>query len=88
MAYNASNNRQTGDTADANGNIGSGYIYDLDNRLSAARQSSTAHYGYDAGNKRVWRGDSSSGIDEISLLGGPEARDYQLSSDRSFVYLR
>ena len=33
VAYNASNNLQTGDTADANGNIGYGYLHDIDNRL-------------------------------------------------------
>jgi hypothetical protein len=53
-AYNASTNRQTGDVADANGNIGSGYIYDIENRLLQAG-SGMPQYGYDAGNKRVWR---------------------------------
>jgi hypothetical protein len=33
VTYNAANNRQTGDVADANGNIGSNYVYDVGNRL-------------------------------------------------------
>ncbi len=33
VAYNYLTNRQTGDTADANGNIGSTNVYDMDNRL-------------------------------------------------------
>jgi hypothetical protein len=36
VVYNASTNRQTTDTVDANGNIGSGYIYDIENRLPQA----------------------------------------------------
>ena len=47
VAYNASNNLQTGDTADANGNIGSGYLYDIENRLVQPGSSTTVHYGYD-----------------------------------------
>ena len=58
VAYNYLTNLQTGDTADANGNIGAGYIYDMDNRLVQPGTSSTARYAYDAANKRVWRGDT------------------------------
>ena len=86
VAYNASNNRQTGDTADANGNIGSGYIYDMDNRLVQPGSSSTAHYGYDAGNKRVWRGDTGTGMDEIAFWAGQKLATYQVSTDSSGVY--
>ena len=59
VAYNPANNRQTGDTADANGNItpsGGGYVYDVLNRLTSA---SGASYGYDAQNHRIMRTDSS-----------------------------
>ncbi|MEQ1949649.1 MAG: RHS repeat-associated core domain-containing protein [Bryobacteraceae bacterium] len=68
VVYNASTNRQTGDTADANGNIGSGYLYDIENRLLRPGASSTVQYGYDAGNKRVWRGDT--GVDEFAFFAG------------------
>ena len=78
VAYNYATNLQTGDTADANGNIGSGYIYDLDNRLVQPGSSATAHYGYDARNKRVWRGDT--GLDEIAFWGGQKMATYQVST--------
>jgi len=54
VVYNASTNRQTGDTADLNGNIGSGYTYDIENRLLKAG-TGMPQYGYDAGNKRIAR---------------------------------
>jgi RHS repeat-associated protein len=59
VAYNPANNRQTGDVADANGNIGSGYTYDMSNRLIQASGTSMV-YAYAPDNKRVWRSDSSS----------------------------
>jgi RHS repeat-associated protein len=55
VVYNASTNWQTGDTADANGNLGAGYIYDISNRLLQAA-GTTMQYAYDANNKRIWRG--------------------------------
>jgi len=54
VVYNASTNRQTTDTADLNGNIGSGYSYDIENRLLKAG-TGMPQYGYDAGNKRIAR---------------------------------
>jgi RHS repeat-associated protein len=84
VAYNYSTNRQTGDTADYNGNIGSGYIYDLENRLVQPGSSATAHYGYDTGNKRVWRGDT--GVDEIAFWNGQRLATYQISTSGSVVY--
>jgi len=54
VVYNASSNRLTGDTADLNGNIGSGYSYDIENRLLKAG-TGMPQYGYDAGNKRIAR---------------------------------
>src|SRR6266852_6627112 len=59
VVYNASTNRQSGDTADANGNLGSGYVYDISNRLLQA-SGTTMKYAYAADNKRVWRGDGAS----------------------------
>ncbi len=59
VAYNPANNRQTGDSADANGNLlpsGGGYQYDVFNRITSA---SGAGYGYDAQNHRIMRTDSS-----------------------------
>jgi hypothetical protein len=33
VAYNVATNRQTGDAAEANGNIGPNYIFDIENRV-------------------------------------------------------
>ncbi len=75
VTYNASNNRQSGDSADANGNIlyngSSSTIYDLDNRM--VQPGGTAvDYAYDAGNKRVWKGDTSQNpvLDEVDFWAG------------------
>ena len=46
--------------------------------------SSTARYGYDAGNKRVWRGDT--GVDEIAFWAGQKLATYQISTSGSVVY--
>jgi len=67
VVYNASNNRQTTDCADANGNIfgniaGGGscgsispsYSYDVTNRIVSV--AGGVQYGYAPGNKRVWKG--------------------------------
>ncbi len=70
VAYSYLTNRQTGDTADLNGNIGVGYNYDIDNRLVQPGSSSTARYAYDAANKRMaWRHRGGRNY----ILGSPEA---------------
>src|SRR6185295_6292557 len=74
-----------GDTADANGNIGVGYIYDLENRLVRPGTSATARYAYDTGNKRIWRGDTSSGLDEITFWAGMKLATYQVSTSGSVL---
>jgi hypothetical protein len=55
VTYNPATNRQTGEVADANGNIGSGNVWDIDNRLSVPSGLSAFWntYYYDAGNKRT-----------------------------------
>jgi YD repeat-containing protein len=54
VSYNPATNRQTGECADANGNLcASGYSYDVENRLSS---TGSARYSYAPGNKQVWRG--------------------------------
>jgi hypothetical protein len=40
--------------------------------------SSTARYGYDAGNKRVWRGDT--GVDEYRVLEPRRRKVFQEDS--------
>jgi hypothetical protein len=55
--------------ADANGNIGSGNVFDIENRMTAPG-GTTVRYGYDAGNKRVWRGDTTAGLDELDFWAG------------------
>ena len=83
VAYNYLTNRQVGDSADANGNIGSANIYDLENRL-VQPSGSTARYGYDANNKRVWRGDT--GVDEIAFWAGQKLATYQISNSGGNLY--
>lgn len=59
VTYNAATNRQTGDTADANGNLGTGgsspNIYDAANRLLQPG-GTTVEYAYAPDNKRMWKG--------------------------------
>jgi len=66
--YDPATNRQTGECADANGNInastptcGAGYIYDVENRIVAQTSvylgaQPTFAYSYKPGNKRIWKG--------------------------------
>jgi len=49
-----SSRRRSGDTADTYGNVGSGYSYDIENRLLKAG-TGMPQYAYDAGNKRIAR---------------------------------
>ena len=80
VTYDPTTNRRTGEAADANGNIGYGSQYDIENRLRAPDGSTT--YAYDPSNKRVYRGISSQGIDEITFWGvtGQKMAAYQLSA--------
>jgi hypothetical protein len=80
VTYNAANNRQTGEVADLNGNIGSGNVFDVENRMTAPA-GATIRYGYDAGNKRVWRGDTGAGLDELDFwAGNQKIATYQFSA--------
>ncbi|HEV8416512.1 MAG TPA: RHS repeat-associated core domain-containing protein [Bryobacteraceae bacterium] len=61
VTYDPATNRQTGECADANGNLcGSYYSYDVENRFvrKGAPWSVTPDvaYSYRPGNKRVWKG--------------------------------
>jgi RHS repeat-associated protein len=86
VVYNASTIRQTGDTANLNGNIGNGYIYDVENRLLQAG-SGMPQYGYDAGNKRVWRGQSSPALDEFTFWSGNQKwATYSIAVSGSTMY--
>jgi len=89
--YDPATNRQTGECADANGNINSatnctnGNYFDVENRLVRSAGSPTAWaYSYAPGNKRVWRGVWSSGtqtVDEVTFwsTSGQKLETYQLS---------
>ena len=79
VTYNAATNRQTGDTADANGNLGPGYLYDMANRLLQP-SGVTVQYAYAPGNKRVWRGNGST-LDEIAFWSpnGQKLATYQVA---------
>jgi RHS repeat-associated protein len=82
VTYDPATNRQTGECADANGNLNAvnpitcpgGYFYDVENRMvakgSAWSSTPDAAYSYSPGNKRVWRGVWSSGtqvVDELTF---------------------
>lgn len=61
VTYDPATNRQTGECADANGNLcGSYYSYDVENRFvrKGASWSVTPDvaYSYRPGNKRIWKG--------------------------------
>ncbi|MGH7868361.1 MAG: RHS repeat-associated core domain-containing protein [Candidatus Dormibacteraceae bacterium] len=89
--YDPATNRQTGESADANGNIcgGScGWTYDIENRIVFAGSSSypLLAYSYAPGNKRVWRGvwnpyTHAQTVDEITFWGanGQKLTTYNLS---------
>jgi RHS repeat-associated protein len=96
------NNRQSTDCADANGNIfgniaGGGscgsispsYSYDVTNRIVSA--AGGVQYGYAPGNKRVWKGITTNGNlsqDTITFwsVTGQKLGDYGLTGDPSVVY--
>ena len=80
VAYNATTNRQTGDVADANGNIGAGNVYDLENRLAvpAGLSAYWNTYYYDAGNKRI----STQSLNEFTFwLGNQKLATYSITND-------
>ena len=68
VSYDPASNRQTGECADANGNLNvasgygcqTGYTYDVENRIIRKGNTNAANpdvaYSYAPGNKRVWRG--------------------------------
>jgi RHS repeat-associated protein len=83
-------NRQTGECADANGNIcGDNLVYDVENRIVRKGVLWAGHpdaaYSYAPGNKRVWRGvwdgSGTQTVDELTLwrVNGQKLVTYQLS---------
>jgi len=86
VSYDPATNRQTGECADANGNLcGSGYVYDVENRVVRNSGTLAWAYSYAPGNKRVWRGNWSGGtqtVDEITYWGanGQKLATYSLAT--------
>jgi RHS repeat-associated protein len=81
------NNRITGQTYDANGNMTSGasstLTYDIDNRVVTAGGLSSENYSYDPGNKRIWK--------KRALGGGSFAEDvyfYGIGTGRLGIYTK
>jgi RHS repeat-associated protein len=81
------NNRITGQTYDANGNMTSGasstLTYDIDNRVVTAGGLSSKNYSYDPGNKRIWK--------KRALGGGSFAEDvyfYGIGTGRLGIYTK
>ena len=80
VVYNASNNRQTTDCADSNGNLGSSSacsgaatVYDVENRMISPSSANQWQYSYAPRNKRVWRGvwtGSTLTTDEVTFWSG------------------
>jgi RHS repeat-associated protein len=90
VSYNPATNRQTGDCADANGNLNSypacanGNYYDVENRITRNSGTLAWAYSYGPGNKRIWRGvwsGSTQTVDEVTYWGatGQKLVTYQLS---------
>ena len=83
VSYDPATNRQTGECADANGNLcGNSYSYDVENRLVAV--GSLARFSYAPGNKRVWRGvwsGSTQTTDEVTYwsVTGQKLVTYQVT---------
>ena len=99
VTYNAATNRQSGESADANGNINSGgysgYGYDVENRIVSVPGGT--QYAYAPGNKRVWRGTTVNdpvtntnhlSVDEITFwsITGQKLATYPVSGDPNLVY--
>lgn len=95
--YNPANNRQTGECADANGNINSAtnclfstsYTYDVENRIAAV--PGNTRYAYAPGNKRIWRGTTTGttlSVDEITFwsVTGQKLATYNISGDPAVLY--
>jgi len=87
-------NRQTGECADANGNIcGDNLVYDVENRIIRKGVWWAGHpdaaYTYAPGNKRVWRGvwdgSGTQTVDELTFwsVNGQKLVTYQLSTSGS-----
>jgi len=101
VSYNPSNNRQTTDCADANGNIwGSqvysgcygvyaNYAFDVSNRIVSA--TGGVQYSYAPGNKRIWKGiNTGSGLTQDTItfwsVTGQKLGDYNLTGDPTIQY--
>jgi len=99
VVYNAATNRQTGDCADANGNIAGPscvnplYSYDVSNRIATAQGG--VQYSYAPGNKRVWKGilqysnpPNTLTTDVITFwsVTGQKLGDYNMTGDPTIVY--
>jgi RHS repeat-associated protein len=103
VAYNNNNQQTTDGCVDANGNINSSstgsfacasnpnvYGYDVSNRIVTVPGSTS--YAYAPGNKRVWRGTTTSGhlsLDEITFwsVGGKKLATYTIQGgDPTVVY--
>jgi RHS repeat-associated protein len=94
VSYNPATNRQTGECADANGNLNSasvcngsgGVYYDVENRIVRSPGDLAWAYSYAPGNKRVWRGqwdtNGTQTTDEITYWSatGQKLATYQLSA--------
>ena len=75
-SYNPATNRQYGEQADANGNIG-GYVYDIENRIS---QANSVAYSYAPGNQRIYKQSNGTG-EELTFYGisGQKLATYSFS---------
>ena len=92
VTYDPATNRQTGECADANGNLNSAptcwnqaMYYDVENRPVKNSGYLAWAYSYAPGNKRVWRGvwdtNNTQTVDEVTFWGvnGQKLTTYSLS---------
>ena len=84
IGVSAATNRLDGGGYDANGNFGGtgGWEYDVENRLTKWSHVSLPDqfYGYDAGNKRVWKRfqQGSSTIEQVFFYSGGRLGTYEI----------
>ena len=82
VTYDYTTNRQAGEVADANGNIGSGNVFDVENRLTSPASTGLTYY-YDAGNKRT----STQGLNEFTFwFGNQKLATYQVTDDFTQIF--
>ena len=93
--YDPATNRQTGECADANGNLnspicGGAYIYDIANRIVEQNPTGgsqpTVAYSYKPGNKRIWKGTGYAYNGQNTLPANEELTFWSITGQKLCTY--